>query len=132
VCAPTSRLCTQKSNACMSQTRFPTVNLRKRCAAVSIFKCFISFIDIGSLQQSCSLTRHDHFIIYTDTKYATKYGYLCNSLHCVKIYYLLHVHKIRMAKMYDKRKWVGMYVNKNRIYALFSFINIGSLQQTCS
>jgi hypothetical protein len=30
------------------------VNLGKKCVAVSIFKCFISSINLGSLQQPCS------------------------------------------------------------------------------
>jgi hypothetical protein len=64
----------------------------------------ISSVNIGSLQQPCNYARQDQFMIYTDTNYATRFRYLCNSVHCVKIYYLLHAHKIRMAKIYDKRK----------------------------
>jgi hypothetical protein len=41
------------------------VNLGKRCVAVSILKYFISTINKGSIQQSCSLSRQDQFIIYT-------------------------------------------------------------------
>jgi hypothetical protein len=36
--------------------------------------------------------------IYTNTKYAIRCRYLCNLVHYVKVFYLLHVHKIRMAK----------------------------------
>jgi hypothetical protein len=41
---------------CMHESNtFPCmrVNLGKICVAVSIFKCFISSINLGSLQQSC-------------------------------------------------------------------------------
>jgi hypothetical protein len=34
-----------------------------------LFKCFISSMNIGSLQQPCSKTRYNQFMIYTDTNY---------------------------------------------------------------
>jgi hypothetical protein len=37
-------------------------------------------------------------MIYTDTNYATRCRYLCNSVHCVKISFLLHTHKLMMAR----------------------------------
>jgi hypothetical protein len=54
-------------------------------------------------------------MIYADTKYATRCRYLCDSVRWVKICYLLHAHKIRMTKMYDESKWIGMYETKTRI-----------------
>jgi hypothetical protein len=62
-------------------------------------------------------------MIYIDTNYATKYRYLCNSIHCVKIGYLLHAHKFRMTKMYDKRKWIGMHGNKKKSYLMLYFLH---------
>jgi hypothetical protein len=42
------------------------------------------------MQQTCNKTRHDQFMIYIDTNYATHYRYLFNSVHYVKICYMLH------------------------------------------
>jgi hypothetical protein len=58
-------------------------------------------------------------MIYTDTNYATRCRYLCNSVHCVKIGYLVQAHKIRLAKMYDERKWIGMHGNKKSYLMLY-------------
>jgi hypothetical protein len=52
------------------------VNLGKICVVVSIFKCFISSINLGSLQQPC----------------------------CVKICYRLHVHEFMMERICNERK----------------------------
>jgi hypothetical protein len=60
-------------------------------------------------------------MIYTNTKYATWCRYLCNLVHCIKICYLLHAVKIRMTKMYDESKWIGMYRNK-KSYLMFYFL----------
>jgi hypothetical protein len=52
--APTS---VRTKKECMHESNtFPCmrVNLGKICVAVSIFKCFISSINLESLQQSCS------------------------------------------------------------------------------
>jgi hypothetical protein len=32
------------------------------------------------------------------------------------------MHKIRMTKMYDERKWIGMYENK-KLYLMFYFLH---------
>jgi hypothetical protein len=72
---------------------------------VFIFKCLMSSINIGSLQQACSSARQDQFMIYIDSNYAIYYIYLCILVH------MLHV-QIRMIKMYDERKWSGIYGNK--------------------
>jgi hypothetical protein len=80
------------------------VNLGNRYVTVSIFKCFISSINIESLQQSFSYARLEQFMIYTDTKYATLCRYLYNSVQCVNICYPLHAHKFRMKRMCDERK----------------------------
>jgi hypothetical protein len=80
------------------------VNLEKRCVLIYIFKCFIFFINIGSLKQPCSYVRQDQIIIYIDTKYATWYRYLFNSVYYVKICYPLHAHKFRMSRMCDERQ----------------------------
>jgi hypothetical protein len=64
-------------------------------------------MQLGSLNQ---------FMIYTDTSYATQCRYLCNSVHCVKICFLLHAHKFRMTGMCDERKWIGMHGNKKILF----------------
>jgi hypothetical protein len=69
-------------------------------------------------------------MIYTDTNYATQCIYLCNSIHYVKIYYMLHAQN-RMTKIYDERK-MGMHGNKKTYLMLILSINIESLQQPCS
>jgi hypothetical protein len=38
-----------------------------------------------------------------DTNYATRRRYLCNSVHYVKIYFLLHAHQLRIARCAMKR-----------------------------
>jgi hypothetical protein len=38
--------------------------------------------------------------------------YLCNSVPCVKIRFLLYAHKFVMAGIFDERKWIGMHGNK--------------------
>ena len=64
-------------------------------------------MQLGSLNQ---------FMIYTDTSYATQCRYLCKSVHCVKICFLLHAHKFRMTGMCDERKWIGMHGNKKILF----------------
>jgi hypothetical protein len=61
-------------------------------------------------------------MIYNDINYATLCMYLCNSVYCVKICFLLHAHKFRMAKMCNEKKWIGMHVNKNS-YLMFYFLH---------
>jgi hypothetical protein len=39
------------------------------------------------------------------------------------------MHKIRMIKMYDKRKWIDMNGNKKSYLMFYFSINIGSIQQ---
>jgi hypothetical protein len=61
-------------------------------------------------------------MIYNYTSYAIRCSYLCNSAHCVKICYLLHAHKIRMTKMYDERKYIGMH-GKKKSYLMLYFLH---------
>jgi hypothetical protein len=58
-------------------------------------------------------------MIYTNTNYGTQCRYLCNSVHCVKICYLLHAHKIRMTKMYDEMKYISVHGNKKSYLVLY-------------
>jgi hypothetical protein len=89
------------------------INLENICMTVFIFKCLISSINIniGSLQQTYNSSRQHQFIIYIDSNYAIYYIYLCILVH------MLHA-QIRMIKMYDERKWSGMYGNK-KSYLMF-------------
>jgi hypothetical protein len=61
-------------------------------------------------------------MIYNDTNYATQCRYLCNSVYYIKICYLLHAHKIRMTKIYDKSKWLGIHGNK-KSYSMFYLLH---------
>jgi hypothetical protein len=61
-------------------------------------------------------------MIYTDTNYAIWCRYLCNSVHCVKICYLLHARKIRMAKCTMKEmNWLAWKQKKN-IFNYLGFV----------
>jgi hypothetical protein len=69
-----------------------------------------------------SYVRHNQFMIYTGTNYSTRCRYLCNSVHCVKICYLLHAHKIRMTKMYDERNRLT-YMETKKSYLMLYFLH---------
>ena len=68
------------------------------------FKCFISSINIGSLQHSCIKAHYNQFMIYTDTSYTTQWSYLRPTVDYVKNRFLLHVHKFRMAIMWVEKE----------------------------
>ena len=122
-----------------------------------LFKYIISSINIGSLQQSCSYTRQNQFIIYTDTNYDALCSYLCNTLHYVKcgslvdalpcssIKTLSFEHKSRSyerkyrvnvrevdnsAALYSRSYFYGRSKNyRSRIHAISIFMNIQKLWQ---
>jgi hypothetical protein len=70
-------------------------------------------------------------MIHTNTKYDTRCRYLCNSVHYVKICYLLHAHKIRMTKIYDERKWIDIYGKKSylMLYFLYKYMVASTAMQ---
>jgi hypothetical protein len=59
-----------KMHAWVKHVLLHTRKFRKDMCGGFYFKCFISSINLESLQQLCSYTRNDHFMIYIDTKYA--------------------------------------------------------------
>jgi hypothetical protein len=74
-------------------------------------------------------------MIYTDTNYTTRCRYLCNSVHCVKICFLLHAHKFRMARFAMKENRLACIKTKTYLNALFppriapTTMQLGSLDQ---
>jgi hypothetical protein len=61
--------------------------------------------------------------IYIVTNYTTLCKCLCNSVHCVKIYFLLYAHKSKMDGMRNERKWVGMHGNKKNLIYIHYFLH---------
>jgi hypothetical protein len=54
-------------------------------------------------------------MIYNDTNYVTRCKYLCSVVHRIKIYFLLHAHKFKIAKMSVEMKRFNMYGNKKNM-----------------
>jgi hypothetical protein len=69
-------------------------------------------INIGSLQQAL----WNQFMIFVHTNYATRCRYLCNLVHCVKIFFLLNAHKFRMAGMCDEWKLIDIHENNKILF----------------
>jgi hypothetical protein len=55
-------------------------------------------------------------MIYADTNYATLCNYLCDSVHCVKICFLLYAHKFRMGECVMNGKGLTCMKTKKNIY----------------
>jgi hypothetical protein len=55
-------------------------------------------------------------MIFENTNYATLCKYLCNSIHCVKICFLIYAHKFRTIRMWDEWKWIDMHVNNKILF----------------
>jgi hypothetical protein len=66
------------------------------------------------------------------TKYTTWCRYLCNSLDCVKICFMLHAHKFKMTRFAMKGNRLACMETKNLFKCFISSINIGSLPQPCN